>query len=687
MRMKEKFILAAALLSAMLFGATNSFAFGPIGTSVNTACAVNDAQPYTGDCSLCHVSNKGDWTDAMVAADAGGAELLDYFCPAPTAPPCTDSDNDSYAKEGGSCGQVDCDDSDADVYPGATEIANNGIDEDCNGSDLIDVTLLDGDGDGVTPADGDCDDSDADVYPGATEIANNGIDEDCSGSDLVDVTLLDGDGDGVTPAAGDCDDSDAGVYPGADEICTDNIDNDCNDLVDDMDPNAVDCPIVCTDSDRDSYALEGGDCGQVDCNDNDAAINPAAAENCTDNIDNDCDGYVDVADLDAEGCPSLCTDSDGDTYAAQGGDCGPVDCDDTNAGVYPGAEEIANNGIDEDCSGADSVDTSIVDNDGDTYSVAAGDCDDYNAAINPGADDIANNGIDEDCNGWDLVDVTLLDNDGDGFTPAAGDCDDTDGTVNPDAEEICTDGMDNDCNGMVDTQDEGAIDCPIACTDRDGDSYAFEGGDCGPIDCDDQNGAVNPGAVELCDDLIDNDCDELIDEGCDRTCPDNDSDGYADASCGGTDCDDTDPAVNPAAAEVCGNDIDENCNGASDDVCTSCPDGAQLQVRTAEYDYEKRSLKISGLADSKTTVTLLDIDSGSILAADLKVRRGRFYVKERGLDPDEVPVKVAAINEEGCVSAELQVSMENMLVERDDHERDDHERDDHERYDYERDDD
>jgi hypothetical protein len=179
----------------------------------------------------------------------------------------------------------------------------------------------------------------------------------------------------------------------------------------------------------------------------------------------------------------------------------------------------------------------------------------------------------------------------------------------------------------------------------------------------------------------------LINEGCDRTCPDNDGDGYADASCGGIDCDDTDAAVNPAAAEVCGNDIDENCNGASDDVCTTCPDGALLQVRTAEYDYEKRSLKISGPANSNTTVTVLDTDIGSLLAADLKVRRGRFYVKLRGLDPDEVPVRVAAINEEGCVSAELEVSMENMPAERDDYERDDYERDDYERDDDEHDDD
>jgi len=56
-----------------------------------------------------------------------------------------------------------------------------------------------------------------------------------------------------------------------------------------------------------------------------------------------------------------------------------------------------------------------------------------------------------------------------------------------------------------------------ACTDDDGDGYAVEGGPCGPVDCDDTEAAVNPGAVEICDNGVDDDCNGLIDhplEGC-----------------------------------------------------------------------------------------------------------------------------------------------------------------------------
>lgn len=89
----------------------------------------------------------------------------------------------------------------------------------------------DRDGDGFKLEDGDCDDADSKVNPGATEVADNGKDDDCDGvvDDGMDTT--DRDSDGVTVAGGDCDDTRNDVFPGADEKL-DGRDNDCDGLVD-----------------------------------------------------------------------------------------------------------------------------------------------------------------------------------------------------------------------------------------------------------------------------------------------------------------------------------------------------------------------------------------------------------------------------------------------------------------------
>jgi len=159
------------------------------------------------------------------------------------------------------------------------------------------------------------------------------------------------------------------------------------------------------------------------------------------------------------------------------------------------------------------------------------------------------------------------DTDGDGV--GCGDCDDNDASVFPGAAEVC-DGIDQDCDGAV---DEGF-------TDADGDDSAS----C--LDCDDGDDTVFPGAPELCDGQ-DNDCNGLDDFGNPGFGgEESDDDGDLVSECEG-DCDDDDIFIFPGAAEVCGDEIDNDCSGVADQGTvvlvgggggTPIPDGAEATI-------------------------------------------------------------------------------------------------------------
>jgi hypothetical protein len=110
-------------------------------------------------------------------------------------------------------------------------------------------------------------------------------------------------------------------------------------------------------------------------------------------------------------------------------------------------------------------------------------------------------------------------------------------------------------DACVDTAAEvgvGPDGCPVCAIDPDGDGDGFPVS----IDCDDRNENVFPGAPEICNGT-DDDCDLLVDEGFDL-----DGDGFVVCAEPVPDCDDADPTINPAAQELPGNAVDENCDGS-----------------------------------------------------------------------------------------------------------------------------
>ena len=521
-----------------------------------------------------------------------------------------DLDGDGYVASSCGTGGLDCDDFDATISPLATEICDDSLDQDCDGSDL--GSDLDGDGVASTACGGaDCDDADAAVLPGAAEVCNDGVDNDCDGGT---IDLFDGDGDG-SDCATDCDDADATIAPGAAEVCDDTIDQDCDglDTVGDVDADGF-TSVACGGDDCDdadanvNSAVDADGDGYdacSDCDDADALAYPDADEFC-DSVDTDCDGLDDALDLDINSGTTLTNsypDSsgvflDGETSGnttftitqTVAGSIGPINDLDVNMNLnHPGPAQLeitltgptgtsvlltsGNGGIgngfgnptfDDEAaspiSGASAPFSGSLQPDG---NLADFDGTDANGDWTLTLVDNDPSFLDGDLTFWQLNITTEAgdDLDQDGYVDSCGDCDGNDPAINPGASEICGDGVDQDCDGA---------DLP---SDSDGDG--FDDVACGGADCDDSSPAVNPTVTEVCDDGIDNDCDSVT--------PDLfDADG--DGSDCATDCDDGNAFVAPGASEVCGDGIDNDCDAATIDLFDDDGDGADCAVDCNDAD-------------------------------------------------------------------------------------------------------
>ena len=468
------------------------------------------------------VADATDCDDDATAVNPGAAEVCDAAdtdedCSGtaddddPTATGQTawyaDADADGYGDAAVStpaCNQpaatvadtTDCDDTDAAIHPGATEV--------CDAADT----------------DEDCDELADDLDPSATGQGTFYTDADADGYGNLDAPVSACDvASGRVVSSTDCDDDDAAINPAATEVCdAADVDEDCDGDSDDDDASVTGETAWYLDADGDAYgdaavsvdacSVPAGYVGDdTDCDDDDADTNPGAVEVCdSDDVDEDCDGVSDDDDPSATGQTSWWADTDGDTYGGSttgvsaceqpsGYEVSSTDCDDTDASENPAATEVCD-GDDDDCdedvdeAGATGESTWYADGDGDGYGTAStstsacdapsgyvantGDCDDNEALAWTGAAEVCDS-VDNDCNGSvdDGASSTWyadLDEDGygdeastteacsapSGYVADATDCDDTDDTVSPGAAEVCEDGLDQNC--AIDCRDEEVVD-------------------------------------------------------------------------------------------------------------------------------------------------------------------------------------------------------------------------------------
>ncbi|MEZ4237208.1 MAG: MopE-related protein [Myxococcota bacterium] len=265
----------------------------------------------------------------------------------------------------------------------------------------------------------------------------------------------------------DCDDTNDQINPVAQEICN-GVDDDCDDLRDDEDDtlDPAGQRELFADADGDGFGEPGSSVmacaprpgvasnNEEDCDDTDAAVNPAAAEVTCDTIDNDCnDETPDDTDRDADGF-FTCVDGD---------------CDDLDPDIHPGAVETPADGVDSDC---DALEDCYEDLDGDGYRT-----------------DVLIQVADPTC----TMAMHAPPN-----RPL--DCDDNDPNI------VISGRWETDAD--LDGYGDGIVALTGVCTDP-GPGYVLEGGE---VDCDDGDPGVHPGAVDLvCNDGIDADCDAADD--------------------------------------------------------------------------------------------------------------------------------------------------------------------------------